>query len=169
MSETCGGCVYDGHPLDGVAVKIDAEGQILLAGPMLFDGYEGEPERTEEVLVDGWLRTNDLGRLDEDGRLQVLGRVDDVIISGGVKVPAYAVEEMLRRVPGVREVAVLGVPDAEWGERVVAVLDGDFPLEELRAAVSPREWAPKETRYLESFPLLPNGKYDRVALRELVR
>ena len=168
MSETCGGCVYDGVPLDGVAVKIDADGQVLVTGPMLFDGYEGEPERTAEVLVDGWLRTNDLGRLDEDGRLQILGRIDDVIISGGVKVPAYAVEEMLRKVPGVRDVAVFGVPDAEWGERVVAVLDGQFDLDELRDAVTPREWAPKETRYVETFPLLPNGKYDRLALRRLV-
>ncbi len=101
MSETCGGCVYDGLPLDGVAVKIDAEGQVLVGGPVLFDGYEGEPERTAEALQDGWLRTHDLGRLDDDGRLRILGRVDDVVISGGVKVPAGAVEALLAGPPGV--------------------------------------------------------------------
>jgi len=169
MSETCGGCVYDGVPLDGVAVKIDASGQVLLKGPMLFDGYEGEPERTAEVFVDGWLRTDDLGRLDEDGRLQILGRVDDMIISGGVKVPALAVEQMLRSVSGVENVAVVGVPDPEWGERVVAVLDRDASLDQLRDAVTPREWAPKEVRVVDAFPLLPNGKLDRVRVREMVR
>ena len=87
MSETCGGCVYDGLPLDGVEVRIGDDGEVLLRGPMLFDGYEGEPERTAAVLRDGWFHTDDLGELDDDGRLRVTGRRDDVIISGGVKVP----------------------------------------------------------------------------------
>jgi O-succinylbenzoic acid--CoA ligase len=168
MSETCGGCVYDGFPLDGVAVKIDVTGEVMLRGPMLFDGYEGDPELTAAVMDHGWLRTNDLGRLDEDGRLQILGRVDDVIISGGVKVPAYAVEQMLRAVPGVHDVAVVGRPDREWGEAVVAVLDRQVDLEELRAAVQPRTWAPKDVVVVPELPLLANGKVDRVRLRELV-
>ncbi len=169
MSETCGGCVYDGHPLDGVAVKIDAAGQVLLAGPVLFDGYEGEPERTAAALDGGWLRTCDLGALDDDGRLRVLGRVDDVVISGGVKVPAPAVAACLLRHPRVREAAVLGVPDLEWGERVVAVVAADAPvtLEELRALVDPRSWAPKAVVRVAALPRLPHGKPDRVALRRL--
>ena len=109
-------------PLDGVAVKVDAEGQVLLAGPVLFDGYEDEPERTASVLADGWLRTNDLGDIDADGRLRILGRADDVVISGGVKVPPPAVERMLTTHPSVAAVCVVGVPDPEWGERVVAAV-----------------------------------------------
>jgi O-succinylbenzoic acid--CoA ligase len=167
MSETCGGCVYDGMPLDGVAVKIDAEGQVWLAGPMLFDGYDGDPALTESVLRDGWLRTSDLGRLDEDGRLDVLGRVDDVVISGGVKVPPYAVERMLLRHPGVRAVQVVGVPDPEWGERVVAVVAGEVAPDELRDLVQPRTWAPKDVVVVPELPLLPNGKVDRSRLRGL--
>jgi O-succinylbenzoic acid--CoA ligase len=167
MSETCGGCVYDGVPLDGVAVKVDVDGQVLVGGPVLFDGYEGDPERTAEVLRDGWLRTSDLGRLDDDGRLQVLGRVDDVVISGGVKVPGAAVARMLERHPAVTAAEVVGVPDDEWGERVVAVVtaDGSPDLAELRDLVTRREWAPREVVVVPAFPMLPNGKVDRVALR----
>ena len=167
MSETCGGCVYDGDPLDGVAVKIDSDGQVLLDGPVLFEGYEGDPERTAAVLHDGWLRTADLGRLDDDGRLQVLGRVDDVVISGGVKVPGAVVARMVERHPAVTAAEVVGVPDEEWGERVVAVVtaSGNPDLAELRDLVSPREWAPREVVVVPAFPVLPNGKVDRVALR----
>ena len=168
MSETCGGCVYDGVPLDGVALKIDADDQVLVSGPVLFDGYDGDPARTAEVLRDGWFRTDDLGRLDDDGRLQVTGRVDDVVISGGVKVPAGAVERMLLEHPSVDAVSVVGVPDDEWGERVVAVVatrDGAVTLEEMRDLVTPRPWAPRRLHAVHALPLLPNGKLDRLAVR----
>ena len=169
MSETCGGCVYDGVPLDGVALKIDAEGQVLIGGPVLFDGYEGEPARTAAVLQNGWLLTNDLGRLDEDGRLQVLGRIDDVIISGGVMVPPVAVARQLQAHPSVEAVEVVGVPDPEWGERVVAVVVGSVSLDELRDLVTPREWAPRQMLLVDELPLLVNGKVDRAAVTELAR
>ncbi|CAA9357656.1 MAG: O-succinylbenzoic acid--CoA ligase [uncultured Nocardioidaceae bacterium] len=173
MSETCGGCVYDGVPLDGVGVKIDAAGQVLLAGPVLFEGYQDEPERTGAVLGDGWFATGDLGGLDADGRLQVTGRRDDVVISGGVKVPPVAVEEMLARHPWVLEVAVVGTPDEEWGERVTAVVraaPGAVRPEaaELRALVEPRTWAPRDVVEVdEPLPVLPSGKPDRRALARL--
>ena len=170
MSETCGGCVYDGVPLDGVAVKVDDEGQVLVTGPVLFDGYDGDPQRTAEVLRDGWLLTSDLGRLDDDGRLRILGRIDDVVVSGGVKVPAQAVEQRLSEHPDVESVAVVGVDDAEWGQRVVAcvVTSGRVPpLAELRDLVTPRAWAPRQLVVLDAMPLLTNGKADRVALKEL--
>jgi o-succinylbenzoate---CoA ligase len=169
MSETCGGCVYDGVPLDGVAVKISAEGEVLVTGPVLFDGYDGDPMLTASVLQDGWLRTNDLGRIDDDGRLQILGRVDDVIISGGVKVPPHAVEQMLVQHPSVKAVHVVGVPDPEWGERVVAILDGEATIDELRDLVTPRSWAPRDLVRVDTIPLLPNGKVDRERLKELAR
>jgi O-succinylbenzoic acid--CoA ligase len=168
MSETCGGCVYDGVPLDGVALKIDADDQVLVSGPVLFDGYDGDPEGTASALQDGWFRTDDLGRLDDDGRLHVTGRSDDVVISGGIKVPAPAVERMLLEHPAVAAVAVVGVPDPEWGERVVAVVSttgGTVTLEELRDLVGPRQWAPRRMLAVPGLPELPNGKLDRVAVR----
>ena len=169
MSETCGGCVYDGVPLDGVEVRIAPGGEVLLRGPMLFDGYLGEPDRTARVLRDGWFHTDDLGEINDVGRLRVLGRADDVIISGGVKVPARAVATMISADAGVSAVEVLGVPDEEWGERVVAVVvaHDTLSLDRIRSLVQPREWAPRQVVLLDQLLLLPNGKPDRVALREL--
>ena len=168
MSETCGGCVYDGVPLDGVEVRIE-QGQVLLRGPVLFEGYDGEPDRTARALADGWFHTDDLGELDADGRLRVLGRADDVILSGGVNVPARAVAAALATDPSVRAVEVVGVPDEEWGERVVAVVAPRDPLtlEALRDLVQPRAWAPRQLVVVEELPELPNGKPDRVAIKEL--
>jgi O-succinylbenzoic acid--CoA ligase len=169
MSETCGGCVYDGVPLEGVEVRIDADEQVLLRGPMLFDGYEGEPERTAAAFRDGWLVTDDLGHWTPEGRLAIDGRVDDVVISGGVKVPGAAVASAVLRHPDVNEAAVVGVPDDEWGERVVAVVTASGPvyLDELRDLVEPRSWAPRALLVVDALPLLPNGKLDRVTLEEL--
>jgi O-succinylbenzoic acid--CoA ligase len=170
-SETAGGCVYDGMPLDGVGVTIATDGRVRLAGPTLFSHYLDDPALTAETLVDGWFLTSDAGRLDEDGRLRVLGRLDDVVISGGVKVPLPAVARRLREHPFVEEAEVLGVPDDEWGQRLVAVVVGNAPPDaELRDWVSevhPRSWSPREFRRVAALPLLPNGKVDRQALRSL--
>jgi len=169
MSETCGGCVYDGVPLDGVEVQIDVDQQVLLRGPMLFDGYEGEPDRTAAAFRDGWLLTNDLGHWAEDGRLRIDGRADDVIISGGVKVPAQAVARMIHEGVAGPGVEVVGVPDLEWGERVVAVVTAMSPvsLDRVRDLVDPREWAPRQLVVVPEIPLLPNGKPDREAMKRL--
>jgi O-succinylbenzoic acid--CoA ligase len=169
MSETCGGCVYDGAPLDGVQVRIEDDGQVLLRGPVLFDGYEGEPERTAAAFREGWLVTHDLGHWAEDGRLRIDGRDDDVIITGGLKVPAQAVAAMLARHSAVRVVQVVGVPDAEWGERVVAVVAPRDPvsLQTLRDLVEPREWAPRQLVVVADIPMLASGKADREAMKKL--
>jgi O-succinylbenzoic acid--CoA ligase len=167
-AETAGGCVYDGLPLDGVAVAIGVDGRVRIAGPVLFDGYDGDPDLTDQVLVDGWFLTADAGRFDEDGRLQVLGRLDDMVISGGVKVPAGVVAARLREHPAVRAAEVGGVDDEEWGRRVVAWVVGELTLDEARdwvAAAHPRSWAPRELVLLDELPLLSNGKVDRMALR----
>jgi O-succinylbenzoic acid--CoA ligase len=167
-AETAGGCVYDGLPLDGVAVAIGPNGRIRIGGPTLFDSYDGDPELTDEVLVGGWFLTADAGRFDEDGRLHVLGRLDDMVISGGVKVPTGVVAARLREHPGVTAVDVGRLPDDEWGERVVAWVVGDVTLDDLRdwvSAVHPRSWAPRELRLLDEMPLLRNGKVDRRTLR----
>jgi o-succinylbenzoate---CoA ligase len=178
-SETAGGCVYDGVPLDGVAVAVGAEGRIRIAGPVLFDGYDGDPALTAASLVGGWFLTSDAGRLDEDGRLQVLGRLDDVVVSGGVKVPLPAVAARLREHPDVAAAEVLGVEDPEWGQRVVAFVvvistsstTGERPSQRLLrdwvAERHPRSWAPRDVVVVDALPLLANGKVDRAALRKL--
>ena len=173
-AETAGGCVYDGVPLNGVGLALGPDGRIRLGGPTLFAGYDGDPALTAEVLVDGWFHTSDAGRLDDDGRLQVLGRLDDVVVTGGVNVPAPAVAARLREHPGVAAAEVLGVPDDEWGGRLVAFVVGSagpVPLVELRdwvADAHPRSWAPRQVVDLAALPMLGNGKPDRVALRALI-
>lgn len=175
MSETSGGCVYDGQPLPGVTVDVDATGRIHLGGAVLGRGYRLRPDLTAASFVDGRFRTGDLGRFDAGGRLVVIGRVDDVVVSGGEKVAVGAVEEALAEHPQVREVAVVGVADSEWGQRVEAVVvpvDGLDPpsLADLRAHVAARLGrvaAPRTLRVVAALPLLPSGKVDRAALASL--
>ncbi len=171
MAETCGGCVYDGVPLDGVRVDLEADGRVRLGGPTLFAGYEDDPELTGEVLVDGWFRTADAGRIVEDGRLELLGRLDDMVVTGGVNVPGGVVAARLREHPAVRAAEVVGVDDPEWGRRVVAVVAGDVSLATARDWVAgrhPRAWAPRQLVAVDDVPLLANGKTDRLAVRRLV-
>ncbi len=169
-AETCGGCVYDGVPLDGVGLALGERGRIRLSGPTLFDEYAGEPALTAEALVDGWFLTSDAGRLDDDGLLRVVGRLDDVVVSGGLNVPGPEVAARLREHPSVRAAEVLGVDDAEWGQRLVAFVVGDLALDAARDWVSatlPRAWAPRQVVALGELPVLDNGKVDRVRLRGL--
>lgn len=173
MSETCGGCVYDGVPLSGVDIDLDDEGRILIGGPMLFSGYRGRPDLTAASMVDGRFRTADIGQW-ADGRLHVLGRIDDIIISGGEKIAPTAVEAVLSEHPSVSEAAVVGVPDDEWGQRVVAVVvpAGFVAVGELRdhvGAVLGRRAAPSAVVTVDSLPRLPLGKVDRRAVIRLAQ
>ena len=177
MSETCGGCVYDGEPLDGVTVRLRDDGRVELGGPVVFAGYRLRPDLTAAALVDGRHVTQDLGRWSADGRLEVLGRADDVIVSGGVNVPAALVERVVAGHPGVAACAVVGRPDPEWGERVVAVVQpvdwSSAPdVESLRAfaadALEPAA-LPREVVTLGLLPVLDSGKPDKVAVRTLLR
>ena len=174
MTETCGGCVYDGVPLDGVRAEVREDGRIWISGPVLFSGYAGGPR----APADGWFRTGDLGVLDAAGRLAVRGRADDVINTGGRKVVPGEVAAALQTCPGVRDVVVVGQPDPEWGERVVAVVvpadPADPPAPELlRRHVRerlPRYAIPSRVVMVDAVPMLPSGKYDIVRLRqELLR
>lgn len=164
MSETAGGCLYDGRPIGGATVALDETGRIRLGGPTLAHGYRGEPVLTAEAFVDGWFVTSDLGRFDADGRLQVLGRADDVVITGGVNVHPLAVEAVIATLPGVRDVCVAGVPDPEWGSAVTAWVVGTTPADDIRAAVRAElgaPAAPREVHTLDAIPLLVSGKPDR--------
>jgi O-succinylbenzoic acid--CoA ligase len=173
MSETCGGCVYDGVPLDGVTVRAGADGRLRISGPVLMNRYHGRPDLTAAALDGGEFVTSDLGYVAEDGRVVLRGRADDVINTGGHKVVPGEVAAALSDCPGVREVVVVGRPDPEWGERVTAVVVPADPAEPpalqlLRTHVSarlPRYACPSEVVLTEAIPVLPSGKPDLAALK----
>ena len=175
MSETCGGCVYDGVPLDGVSVDLVGGDRITIGGPVLAAGYRLRPELSRRVFAGGRFVTGDAGRLAggrlAGGRLTVLGRADDVLVTGGEKVAPAAVADALAEHPAVAEAAVVGVADPDWGQRVVAVVvlraGAGLTLAEARRQVAgrvSRAAAPRELRVVDALPLLASGKLDRRAL-----
>jgi O-succinylbenzoic acid--CoA ligase len=174
MTETAGGCVYDGRPLDGVDVTIATDRRICIRGPVLCRGYRGRADLDAEAFRDGWFLTNDLGRLTPEGLLEVLGRADDVIVTGGENIAPATVAALLSEHPGVAEAAVIGRPDPEWGQRVVAVVVPADPctppaLDALRRFVTGRATeahAPRELVLVDALPLRASGKVDRAALIE---
>jgi O-succinylbenzoic acid--CoA ligase len=180
-SETSGGCVYDGVPLDGVRVRLE-DGRILLGGPPLARGYRGgDPDGAFLREADGtrWWRTADAGRwevaADGERRLTVLGRIDEAVLTGGATVLPSAVEAALLLMPGIAQAVVTGVHDQEWGQRVVAAVvpapGADAPtLADVRAhvaaALGPYA-APRQVLVLDSLPLVGVGKPDRAAVARL--
>ena len=197
MSETGGGCVYNGRPLEGVEVTIqapDAEGagRILISGPVLAEGYLQPADRAPDDAGGNFLKsagkrvlaTSDRGRLRSDGRLEVLGRLDDVIITGGVKVEPRTVEEALTGLDTVAEACAVGLPDTQWGSVVVAAVvlepaagqetpgnrggpDGAALREAVRTRLDGAH-APKRIVVLDTLPLRPSGKVDRRAVARLL-
>lgn len=164
MTETGSGVVYDGVPLDGVEVRMDADGEIHLRGAMLLRSYR---DGSVPLDGDGWLATGDLGRWLDDGRLHVDGRRGDLIITGGENVWPEAVEAALADHPAVAEVLVRGVDDAEWGQVVEALIvprQEPPTLDSVRAHVKARHpafMAPKRIRIVESLPRTAIGKLRR--------
>ena len=180
-SETSGGCVYDGVPLDGVRMRI-VDAEVHLSGPMLAEGYLGEPERTASVFpvdADGtrWYRTGDGGEI-RDGVLHVTGRLDNVIVSGGVNVSLDRVEAAVRGIPGLESAVVVPIPDADWGQGSAVVVPGlaatEVPdvLTRVRAVVADAVGVagrPARVIPVADLPTLASGKPDRVALTRLAR
>lgn len=177
MTETAGGCVYDGRPLPGVRVEVDADQRIRISGPMLASGYRLRPDLTAERFRNGWFRSADFGVIGPDGRLRVLGRIDDVVITGGMKVSAARVAALLLDHPQVGAAVAFGVPDPHWGERLVATVvprDPNRPpgLDELRDWVRARAepaMAPRELRVVAALPMLASGKVDVAAIKAAYR
>jgi O-succinylbenzoic acid--CoA ligase len=172
MSETCGGCVYNGQPLSTVDVALDDDGRIMISGPSLFSGYRLRPDLTAGTLIDGCFRTQDRGRW-QAGRLLVLGRIDDIVITGGHKVDLGEVERCVQRWAAQRgaRAVVLGIPDAIWGTLIVAVSDSTAPLDNLQGAVCeslPMYAMPRELIHLDPLPWLAIGKPDRVVIRSMI-
>lgn len=169
MSETCGGCVYDGVALDGVEVRIGPEGRISLGGATVAAGYRNIPEH-KAFAEHGWFHTDDFGELDE-GRLRVVGRLDEAISTGGLTVVPQVVEAALGAHPLGAECAVFGVPDDRLGQRVAAAVvpsaAGAPTLEDLREHVTAAldgTAAPRELHLLDELPRRGIGKLDRRAL-----
>jgi len=169
MTETGGGVVYDGFPLEGVEVRVAGDGRISLRGPTLLRAYR---DGTDPKDAGGWLDTEDIGALGADGRLTVFGRSGDMIVTGGEKVWPAPVEQVLLQHPEVADVAVAGRADPEWGQRVVAYVvprDRGVPpsLEALRATVKeqlPAYMAPREVIAVDALPKTALGKVRRANL-----
>jgi len=162
MSETSGGCIYDGVALDGVAFEITSDGRIKISGPVL-----AEVEREN-----GWFVTNDLGKI-VDGKLQIIGRTDDVIISGGENISLKAIEEQINREFPDLLVAAFSTPDNKWGQALhIAVQSQD---ENIKSEISEaliksigNHAKPKSVLILDKLPQIGVGKVDRIALAKLV-
>ena len=166
MSETAGGCVYDGAPLPGVRVEVDDdEGRVWLAGPQLAEGYRNAPDHPAFARA-GWFRTDDAGQVGPDGRLRILGRLDEALSVGGLTLLPQTVEDTLRRHPAVVDVVVVGIPDPRLGTRPVAAvtLRATATADELRRHVTGvlgEHAAPARVAVLDALPVLPGGKVDR--------
>lgn len=167
LTETGSGVVYDGVPLDGVEVRVAADGEVHLRGPMLLRCYR---DGSTPLDIDGWLHTGDAGEWLPDGRLHVHGRHGDMIITGGENVWPDVVEAVLATHPGVAEVAVVGEPDAEWGQRVVAwVVPSPYAqapptLAQLRSHLAgnlPAFCSPKQLYLTGTLPRTALGKVQR--------
>lgn len=162
MSETCGGCVYDGVPLEGVRVDLAADGRIGISGPMVMSGYLDEGPVGERLI------TNDLGHW-QDGRLIIDGRADDVINSGALKIPADVVAREIMATGMVREAVVVGIDDDTWGQMVCAVVvpgrgwRGPQELRDLVGRRIGRVRSPRAVVEADDLPMLASGKVDRKA------
>jgi o-succinylbenzoate---CoA ligase len=183
MSETAGGCVYDGRPLDGTRVALADDGRVSLGGATLAHGYLGDLRRTAESFSTDahgirWFRTDDVGHRDADGRLHVDGRLDDVVNTGGLKVAPRLVEDAITaQVPEVAEAVVVGTPHAEWGQAVSVLLvlrpgvTGAPPtVADLRSrlrGILPAHALPLRVVVADAVPLRGPGKPDRRAVATL--
>lgn len=157
----------------GNEVAAGEAGEICVRAPYVMGGYWNQPELTASTLAGGWLHTGDVGRFDEDGRLYIVDRIKDLIISGGFNVYPREVEDCLTAIDGVAMAAVFGVPDSKWGEAVVATivatpgtaLDTNSFKAAVRQACGPIN-SPKHIQVLPQLPLTAAGKIDKKALRE---
>jgi O-succinylbenzoic acid--CoA ligase len=175
LSETWGGFALDGVPIEGADVRLADDGEILVRGAMVMRAYRLDPIRSADAFdAGGWFHTGDIGAVDAAGRVEVVDRLKDLVITGGVNVGPTEVERVLAHHPDVDDVCVVGVPDEEWGELVVAFVvpraGARTPsIEELRAFGRERLSGPKlprAARTVDAIPRTASGKAMRRLLRE---
>jgi len=180
MTETCGGCVFDGRPLDGVNISLgtqdDAEpGRVTISGSVAASGYRLRPDLDAVSFISGQVQTHDVGKLDSQGLLHILGRLDDVVIVGGVNVALSAVESLIRHHPAIEDVAVIDLQDELWGSIPIAyvvtrnhVPDTSILISEIQSTIKDqigRAAVPRTVQFVASLPMLDSGKIDRISLR----
>jgi len=172
MSETCGGCVYDGVPLDNTKLAIDgpdhAPGPILIRSPQLFDGYR-IGRNLFRYDPNDWFVTSDQG-VWKNGVLDVTGRIDQTVVSGGVNIPLTAVQTALETTPGVTEVFVLSRASKTWGDEVVALIVTDTAIDAVKThlrTVLPPHWVPRQIKAVTALPKTALGKPDHAAAQAL--
>jgi O-succinylbenzoic acid--CoA ligase len=167
-AETGGGVVYDGRPIGDTKLRITDDGVLEISTSSLFSGYDGDAERTTTTLVDGWFRTSDLAHL-EDGILVIDGRVDDIIVSGGVKVSIADIERVLAD-SDIHAVASWYADD-EWGQVPAIVSTAPLDIEAVRGVIEAKlgkAARPYRAVTIDVIPTLASGKVDRVAVHEIV-
>ena len=180
MTETCGGCVFDGRPLDGVKISLgtkdDVEpGRVTISGPVAASGYRLRPDLDAVSFISGQIQTHDVGKLDSSGLLHILGRLDDVVTVGGVNVALSAVESLIRHHPAIEDVAVIDLQDELWGSIPIAyavtrthVPDTSNLISEIQSTIRDqigRAAVPRTVQFVSALPMLDSGKIDRISLR----
>lgn len=171
MTETCGGCIYDGEPLENISYQIGADNRIMISGPSLASGYLGEEELWSASFDGKWFTTSDIGSVN-NGKVEVIGRVDDVVISGGENISLTSIEALIKNALPEIEIAAFAIEDLEWGSAIHLAVVGHKDLEdEIRNLLSSNLGSaakPKEFHFLDRIPLTPLGKVDRQSLIEMV-
>lgn len=180
MTETCGGCVFDGRPLDGVNISLGTQddvepGRVTISGPVTASGYRLRPDLDAVSFISGQVQTHDVGKLDSSGLLHILGRLDDVVTVGGVNVALSAVESLIRHHPAIEDVAVIDLQDELWGSIPIAyvvtrnhISDTANLISEIQSTIRDqisRAAVPRTVQFVTSLPMLDSGKIDRISLR----
>ena len=186
MTETCGGCVYDGIPLPGITVRTlewDGAERVAIAGPVLLTRYLDQDSTFHDEAGTRWFISGDTGLIDAGGRLKVMGRADDMIISGGLNIPPIRVDDALKNVPGVKDAWSVGLDDEKWGQVLSCLIVPEdmtsFPppaqfvehwghtIREAVANQIGRPQAPHRIIFVPEIPQLASGKVNRLAARAL--
>lgn len=180
MTETCGGCVFDGLPLDGVKISLGTQdeiepGRVTISGPVAASGYRLRPDLDAVSFISGQVQTHDVGKLDSSGLLHILGRMDDVVTVGGVNVALSAVESLIRHHKAIEDVAVIDMQDELWGSIPIAYVvtrnlipDTTGLASEIQSTIRDqigRAAVPRTVQFVTSLPMLDSGKIDRISLR----
>ena len=169
MTETSGGCIYNNRALSGVSVMVDGTGRLMIKGPILASGYEDNQELWNQNFKDGWFLTSDLGTIRDD-EVQVIGRSDDVVLSGGENVSLYAIENELSTSFPEISFLVTAIPDAEWGQKICLISNSEIDydrISEILKTTLGKQFVPKEFLVMKQIPEIGIGKPDRVKASQI--